>query len=173
MKHAAYSIHKNPIIDWVEATDLEDATKESDPEKYRAAWNRLYEADGILVPGGFGSRGVEGMIKAASFRARGEEAVSGHLSGSAGGGDQLRQVGVGEAGDRRDVLGLEDANSQEFSETTQHPVVVSMPEHDVEQKGGTMRLGERVSVFRDTEAAEKSVMRKLYGNKKGACGRRV
>ena len=67
MKHAAYSIHKNPIIDWVEATDLEDATKESDPEKYRAAWNRLYEADGILVPGGFGSRGVEGMIKAASF----------------------------------------------------------------------------------------------------------
>jgi len=82
-------------------------------------------------------------------------------------------VGVGEAGDRRDVLGLEDANSQEFSETTQHPVVVSMPEHDVEQKGGTMRLGERVSVFRDTEAAEKSVMRKLYGNKKGACGRGV
>ena len=48
-----------------------------------------------------------------------------------------------------------------------------MPEHDVEQKGGTMRLGERVSVFRDTEAAEKSVMRKLYGNKKGACGRGV
>ena len=80
---------------------------------------------------------------------------------------------MGEAGDRRDVLGLEDANSQEFSETTQYPVVVSMPEHDVEQKGGTMRLGERVSVFRDTEAAEKSVMRKLYGNKKGACGRGV
>lgn len=67
MKHAAYFINKNPVIDWVEATDLEDAMKESDPEKYRAAWNRLYEADGILVPGGFGSRGVEGMIKAASF----------------------------------------------------------------------------------------------------------
>ena len=71
---------------------------------------------------------------------------------------------------RRDVLAYEDANSQEFSETTKHPVVVSMPEHDVEQKGGTMRLGERVSGFRDTAAAETSVMKKLYGNKKGECG---
>lgn len=156
VKHAAYSIHKNPIIDWVEATDLEDATKESDPEKYRAAWNRLYEADGILVPGGFGSRGVEGMIKAASFARVEKKPYLGICLG-------LQVAVISYA---RDVLGLEDANSQEFSETTQHPVVVSMPEHDVEQKGGTMRLGERVSVFRDTEAAEKSVMRKLYGNKK-------
>ena len=67
MKHAAYAINKQPIIDWVEATDLEDATKESDPAKYQAAWDRLYQADGVLVPGGFGDRGVEGMIKAASF----------------------------------------------------------------------------------------------------------
>ena len=67
VKHAAYSIHKLPVIYWVEATDLEDAMKETDEAKYQAAWNRLYEADGILVPGGFGDRGVEGMIKAASF----------------------------------------------------------------------------------------------------------
>ena len=46
----------------------------------------------------------------------------------------------------------EDANSQEFSKTTTHPVVISMPEHDVEQKGGTMRLGERISVFKDSAA---------------------
>ena len=52
-----------------------------------------------------------------------------------------------------DVLEWEDANSQEFDEETKHPVVVSMPEHNVEQKGGTMRLGERVSVF--TEEAVK------------------
>ena len=67
VKHAAYAINKLPIIDWVEAPDLEDVTKEKDEAKYQAAWNRLYEADGILVPGGFGDRGVEGMIKAASF----------------------------------------------------------------------------------------------------------
>ena len=59
-------MNKQPIIDWVEATDLEDAMKEEDPAKYQAAWDRLYAADGILVPGGFGNRGVEGMIKAAS-----------------------------------------------------------------------------------------------------------
>ena len=67
VRHAAYAHHLNPVIDWVEATDLEDATHESDPAKYQQAWNRLYAADGVLVPGGFGSRGVEGMIKAASF----------------------------------------------------------------------------------------------------------
>ena len=67
MRHAAYAHYLNPVIDWVEATDLEDATRESDPAKYQQAWNRLYAADGVLVPGGFGSRGVEGMIKAASF----------------------------------------------------------------------------------------------------------
>ena len=41
--------------------------KEKDLKKYQDAWNRLYAADGILVPGGFGNRGVEGMVKAASF----------------------------------------------------------------------------------------------------------
>ena len=60
-------MNKQPIIDWVEATDLEDAMKEEDTAKYQAAWDSLYAADGILVPGGFGNRGVEGMIKAASF----------------------------------------------------------------------------------------------------------
>lgn len=67
MKHAAYSIGRKPVIDWVEATDLEDGTKDADPAKYQAAWDRLYAADGILVPGGFGDRGIEGMVKAASF----------------------------------------------------------------------------------------------------------
>lgn len=59
---------------------------------------------------------------------------------------------------------FEDANSQEFSKTTTHPVVISMPEHDVEQKGGTMRLGERVSVFKDS--ATNSILFRLYGRKK-------
>ena len=67
MKHAAYAIDAKPVIDWVEATDLEDRTKDTDPAKHQSAWDRLYEADGILVPGGFGDRGIEGMVKAASF----------------------------------------------------------------------------------------------------------
>ena len=67
----------------------------------------------------------------------------------------------------RDVLEWNDANSEEFDTTTTHRVVVSMPEHNVEQKGGTMRLGERISVFRDTPQASVSMMKRLYGNKKG------
>ena len=67
----------------------------------------------------------------------------------------------------RDVLEWNDANSEEFDTTTTHRVVVSMPEHNVEQKGGTMRLGERISVFRDTPEASVSMVKRLYGNKKG------
>ena len=67
----------------------------------------------------------------------------------------------------RDVLEWNDDNSEEFDTTTTHRVVVSMPEHNVEQKGGTMRLGERISVFRDTPEASVSMMKRLYGNKKG------
>ena len=67
----------------------------------------------------------------------------------------------------RDVLEWNDANSEEFDTTTTHRVVVSMPEHNVEQKGGTMRLGERISVFRDAPEASVSMMKRLYGNKKG------
>ena len=67
----------------------------------------------------------------------------------------------------RDVLEWNDANSEEFDTTTTHRVVVSMPEHNVEQKGGTVRLGERISVFRDTPEASVSMMKRLYGNKKG------
>ena len=60
---------------------------------------------------------------------------------------------------------MEDANSEEFG-TTSHPVIISMPEHNVEQKGGTMRLGERVSVFKDS-SKDTSMMYKLYGEQKG------
>lgn len=64
---------------------------------------------------------------------------------------------------------MTDANSQEFEPATTHPVIVSMPEHNVEQKGGTMRLGERVSVFK-ARYFDRSVMFALYGKKKGECG---
>ena len=72
----------------------------------------------------------------------------------------------------RDVLNWKDANSEEFSKTTTHPVVVSMLEHNVEQKGGTMRLGERVSVFKDMPEGQTSMMRVMYGNHKGKSRRK-
>lgn len=169
MKHAAYAHSLNPIIDWVEATDLEDATNATDPEKYRRAWNRLYDADGVLVPGGFGSRGVEGMIKAASFARMEKKPYLGICLGL-----QVAVISYARWAWRgrvtsSDVCEMADANSEEFAPTTTHPVIVSMPEHNVEQKGGTMRLGERVSVFKEKYFGE-SMLFALYGKKKGGCG---
>lgn len=54
-------------IEWIEASNLELECKEKQPEKYEASWEKLREADGILVPGGFGNRGVEGKILAAEY----------------------------------------------------------------------------------------------------------
>ena len=160
-------MNKQPIIDWVEATDLEDEMKEKDLAKYQDAWNRLYAADGILVPGGFGNRGVEGMVKAASFARVQKKPYLGICLGL-----QVAVISYARYDflwisflSNRDVCEMADANSEEFSTTTKHPVVISMPEHNVEQKGGTMRLGERVSIFK--ESAMNSMMYKLYGENKG------
>ncbi|MGV7462484.1 glutamine amidotransferase-related protein, partial [Mycobacterium kansasii] len=58
--HASVACHRKLIVDWVPASDLEDATAKENPDGYKAAWNSLKGADGVLVPGGFGDRGVEG-----------------------------------------------------------------------------------------------------------------
>lgn len=168
MKHACYAHNLNPVIDWVEATDLEDATSTAEPEKYRRAWDRLYEADGVLVPGGFGGRGVEGMIKAASFARTQKKPYLGICLGLQVAVISYARCWRGDGVMDRDVCEMADANSQEFEPTTTHPVIVSMPEHNVAQKGGTMRLGERVSVFK-AKYFDSSVMFALYGRKKGGC----
>lgn len=54
-------------LEWVEAQHLEKETQEKEPDKYEASWQLLRSVDGILVPGGFGNRGVEGKIRAAEY----------------------------------------------------------------------------------------------------------
>jgi len=88
--------------------------------------------DGILVPGGFGMRGIEGKIEAIRFARTSQIPFFGICLGM--------QCAVIEFA--RSVLGLEDANSTEFDKTTSHPVIALMEEQRcVEQLGGTMRLG--------------------------------
>ncbi|XP_019456677.1 PREDICTED: CTP synthase-like isoform X2 [Lupinus angustifolius] len=65
--HAAVARGRKLIVDWVPAGDLEDVTSEQDPDAYKAAWELLKGAHGVLVPGGFGDRGVEGKILAAKY----------------------------------------------------------------------------------------------------------
>jgi CTP synthase len=109
-------------IDWIASDDLGgDATIEA-----------LGEADGILIPGGFGIRGVEGKVDAVRFaRERGIPFLGICLG---------LQCAVIEFA--RDVCGLEDANSSEFAPGTSHPVIDLLPEQkNISDLGATMRLG--------------------------------
>lgn len=122
LNHAALHQGVDVHIQWVQATDLE---KDGGLEK-------LHGVDGILVPGGFGSRGIEGKIAAARYARSQNVPYLGLCLGM--------QVMVIEAG--RVALGDEKVNSSEFDTVTPHPVIDLMPDqYDVTNMGGTMRLG--------------------------------
>jgi len=110
---------------------------------------KLKDVDGILVPGGFGSRGVEGKIAAIRYAREHKVPFLGICLGM--------QCTVIEYA--RDVLGWKDANSTEFDAKTAHPVIDLMEEQrGVTQKGGTMRLGAYLCVLK-----KGSLAAKLYG----------
>ena len=112
---------------------------------------KLKDIDGILVPGGFGSRGVEGKIAAIKYAREKKIPFLGICLGM--------QCTVIEYA--RDVLGWKDANSTEFDENTTHPVIDLMEEQrGVTQKGGTMRLGAYPCVLKKDSLADK-----LYSHK--------
>ena len=109
----------------------------------------LEDLDGIVIPGGFGYRGVEGKIQAIRYARENDVPLLGLCLGL--------QASVIELA--RDVLGLTDANSTEFDPSTPHPVIDLMAsQEDVEDKGGTMRLG-----LYAAKLAEGSKVRELYG----------
>ncbi|KAJ7949054.1 CTP synthase family protein [Quillaja saponaria] len=148
--HASVACHRKLIVDWVPAGDLEDVTANEAPDVFKAAWDLLKGADGVLVPGGFGDRGVQGKILAAKYAREKNIPFLGICLGM--------QIAVIEYA--RSVLGLADANSREFDPETKTPCVVFMPEGSKTHMGGTMRLGSRRTYFRVTDC--KSA--KLYGN---------
>src|SRR5207247_9035772 len=119
--HASAAARVHVKLNWVESVDLEKQG------------TKLFEdADGILVPGGFGDRGIEGKIAATRFAAENEVPFQGVCLGF-----QLATLGFARA-----ALGLTGANSSEFDPTTPHPVVDLLPEqHAVQGMGAAMRLG--------------------------------
>ncbi|GLC65728.1 hypothetical protein PLESTF_000333500 [Pleodorina starrii] len=133
LQHACMEARVKLELEWVEAASLEPESKEADRELYESSWRKLAEADGILVPGGFGSRGVEGKILAANYARLNKKPYLGICLGM--------QIAVIEFA--RNVLGLKEANSTEFAPATPTPAVVFMPEISTTHKGGTMRLGAR------------------------------
>ncbi|XP_065056972.1 CTP synthase 1-like [Rhopilema esculentum] len=151
LKHASLACKRKLKIKYVDAEYLEEDIRNEDPVKYHEAWQTLCSCDGILVPGGFGSRGTEGKVRAAEWARKTMKPYLGICLGL--------QIAVIEFA--RNVLGWKDANSTELDPNTPHPVVVDMPEHNPGQMGGTMRLGKRKTVFKNIE----SPIKHLYRNK--------
>lgn len=148
--HASVACRRKLCIDWVPACDLEDATLAENPDSYKKAWKLLKGADAVLVPGGFGDRGVEGKILAAKYARENRVPYLGICLGM--------QTAVIEFA--RSVLGLKNANSTEFDPNTKNPCVIFMPEGSKTHMGGTMRLGSRRTYFQGTS----SKSARLYGN---------
>jgi CTP synthase len=122
LKHAALTVGVDVQIDWVHSADLEK----------NKGWDVIEKADAILVPGGFGSRGIEGKIMAARHAREKKVPYLGLCLGM-----QLMCVEFA-----RTVLGYEDANSSEFDRATSHPVIdLMLEQRGITDMGGTMRLG--------------------------------
>jgi len=151
LQHSSFEVNRKLQINWIEAENLDEKVKRDDAEKYNQAWKLLKESDGILVPGGFGIRGIEGKIKAAEYARLNKIPYLGVCLGL-----QIATIEF-----CRNVLGMEKANSTEFDENTPHPAVVFMPEISKTHMGGTMRLGTKPTPF----LVEDCKMKRLYGNK--------
>jgi CTP synthase len=121
--HAGIANNCEVEIEYIYAEELENSAQ---------AEKELAELDGILVPGGFGDRGIEGKLKAVEYARKNKVPYFGICLGM--------QCAVIEYA--RHELQLEDANSSEFDQEEKEPVIALMPDqHDVEDMGGTMRLG--------------------------------
>ena len=125
LKHGGIETRSAVDIHWIDSESLEGDDVDLDAV--------LGDMDGILVPGGFGSRGIEGKIKAANYARTHNIPYLGICLGM--------QIAIIEFA--RNVLGYADANSAEINPETTHPVIDIMPEQkNVEEMGGTMRLGQ-------------------------------
>ena len=146
LQHAAMAVDRKLVIDWIEASHLEEGWG---AEEHNTAWKALREADGVLVPGGFGDRGVEGKIKAAHYARTENIPYLGICLGL-----QIATIEF-----CRNVLGMTGANSTEFEDNPEHAAVVFMPEISKTHLGGTMRLGSRPTLWQH----DGSTIRALYG----------
>jgi CTP synthase len=133
LKHAGLEKHATVERRWVHAENLADGYDGS-----------LDDVDGVVVPGGFGSRGTEGKIEAIRYARENDLPFLGLCLGF--------QMAVVEFA--RNVLGLDGAHSSELDEETAHPVIDLLPEQEgLDDMGGTMRLGTHVTeIERDTLA---------------------
>jgi CTP synthase len=126
LHHAGFYHAANVEVDWIQAEQIPDLL----------AMDRLSQLDGMVIPGGFGERGIDGKIAAARYAREHDIPCLGLCLGL--------QVMVIDAA--RNLAGLEGANSREFDSVTPYPVIDLMEDQqNVVDKGGTMRLGSYVA----------------------------
>ena len=139
LNHASFVVGKNVKIKWV---DSDSVTDESAEEVFK-------DCAGIILPGGFGQRGIEGMISSCRYARTHKIPYFGICLGM--------QIAVIEFA--RSVLGYADANSREFDELCEHPVIDLMKNQEGVIKGGTMRLGSY-----PCKVKKGTILEKAYGS---------
>jgi CTP synthase len=128
LRHAGFHHGAKVEVDWIQAEDVEGLL----------AAGRLADLDGMVIPGGFGARGIEGKIAAAEYARTQDVPCLGLCLGM-----QVMTIEFA-----RHVLGMQDANSTEFDTTTHYPVIdLMVSQRDISDKGGTMRLGAYYAVL--------------------------
>ena len=134
--HAGNANGRNVQIEWIHSGDLEKGR----------GWKQFEKLDGVVVPGGFGERGVEGKIMAARWARENKVPYLGLCLGM-----QVMCIELARA-----ALGTDEVNSTEFHSQTEHPVISLMPDqHELADMGGTMRLGSYpCNLVEGTKAAE-------------------
>ncbi|XP_013774564.1 CTP synthase 1-like isoform X1 [Limulus polyphemus] len=148
LQHASLACNYKLNLKYIEAADLELQKREENPVQFHEACQQLCKSDGLLVPGGFGIRGIEGKITAIEWARKNKKPFLGVCLGL--------QCAVIEFA--RNTLDWKNANSTEVDPDTPYPVVIDMPEHNPGHMGGTMRLGKRQTVFK----SENSILCRLY-----------
>ena len=143
-------VRRKLSIKWIEASHLENEWNKNNEDEFVSAWKELKSSDGVLVPGGFGDRGVEGKILAAKYARENNVPYLGICLGL--------QVATIEF--CRNVLGMPGANSTEFDENAEYPAVIFMPEISKTHLGGTMRLGSRPTLWQIDDCN----IKRLYGD---------
>jgi len=120
--HAGSRNNRQVEIEWIYSGDLEKDK----------GWERLHDVSGVVVPGGFGERGIEGKIKVARWARENGVPYLGLCLGM-----QVMCIELA-----RSILGNDEANSTEFDRNCEHPIISLMPDqHELTDMGGTMRLG--------------------------------
>ena len=145
VKHSSYFYHRKPVIEWINSEEFE-----KNPKKLK----NLKQYDGIIVPGGFGSRGVEGKIKTIQYCRENKIPLLGLCYGM-----QLIVIEFA-----RNACGLKNAHTTEINSKTKYPVIDILPEQrkNLANKifGGSMRLGAYPAVIKKGTLARKAYQKK-------------